>query len=270
MTGGERARAVLAGAAAGLAGGLFGVGGGIVLVPMLTGLFRLTQHQAHGTSLVIVGATALASLVVYGAHGNVAWSTAGTVGIVSVFTARYGARWASRTTPNALRRAFAIMVLAVALRLLWKSPSGSGPAVHGHGLEIGFNVLLGAAVGLLSGFMGVGGGLIAVPAFALVLGLPQPLAQGTSLGVILVTAPAGAIEHNRSGNVALRLAGWMSIGAVIGGPAASWMAQKLPREMLVRAFAVFLLLNAIHFWVRAGASGARPSNPGDPKDPAPS
>lgn len=261
MTGRERTRAVLAGAAAGIAGGLFGVGGGIVLVPMLTALFRQTQHQAHGTSLVVVGATALASLVVYGAHGNVAWGTAGTVGIVSMFTARYGARWASRTSPNALRRAFAVLVLAVAVRLFWKSPAASGSALHGLAPEIAFNVLLGAAIGLLSGFMGVGGGLIAVPAFALVLGLPQPLAQGTSLGVILVTAPAGAIEHNRNGNVTLRLAAWMSLGAAAGGPAASWLAQRLPREMLVRAFAVFLLANAFYFWFRAGARGSGPRKP---------
>ena len=95
MTGRERAVALLAGAAAGLAGGLFGVGGGIVLVPLLTGALRLTQHQAHGTSLAAIGATAVAALAVYGAHGQVAWGTAVLVGLASVATARLGARLAT-------------------------------------------------------------------------------------------------------------------------------------------------------------------------------
>ena len=98
MTGGERTRAVLAGLAAGVAGGLFGVGGGVVLIPMLTGFFRLTQHQAHGTSLAVIGATALASLAVYGAHHNVAWGTAAMVGVASMLTAEWN--------PTSLRDSF--------------------------------------------------------------------------------------------------------------------------------------------------------------------
>ena len=103
MTGGDRARVALAGFASGLAGGLFGVGGGLVLIPLLTGLFRLGQHAAHGTSLAAIGATALASVVVYAAFGHVAWGTGAIVGIASVLTARYGARWANRFSATGLK-----------------------------------------------------------------------------------------------------------------------------------------------------------------------
>ena len=250
----EIAVALLTGVAAGLAGGLFGVGGGIVLVPLLTGALRLTQHQAHGTSLAAIGATAVASLFVYGAHGHVAWGTAVLVGLASVLTARYGARLAARTSSRDLRRAFALLLVLVALRLLWRPPAGAGSPFHGPVAAVAFDLLLGAAVGLLAGFMGVGGGVIAVPAFALVLGMPQAMAQGTSLAVILVTAPAGAIEHHRHGNVCLRLVPWLAAGAIVGGPAAAWLAQWLPQAVLVRAFAVFLLANALHLWIRSGRS----------------
>ncbi len=248
----EQAVALLTGVAAGLAGGLFGVGGGIVLVPLLTGALRLTQHEAHGTSLAAIGATAIAALVVYGAHGQVAWGTAVLVALASVYTARYGARLAARTSSRDLRRAFALLLVLVALRLLWRPPAGAGAPFHGPAATVAFDLLLGAAVGLLAGFMGVGGGVIAVPAFTLMLGLPQAVAQGTSLAVILVTAPAGAIEHHRHGNVLLHLVPWLALGAVVGGPAAAGLVQWLSQPTLVRLFALFLLANAVHLWTRSG------------------
>jgi hypothetical protein len=262
----ENAAALLIGAVAGIAGGLFGVGGGIVLIPLLTLAFRLSQHEAHGTSLAAIGATAIASLFVYGAHSNVAWGTAALVGVASALTARYGARLAARMSSRDLKRAFAVFLLLVAARLLWKAPSSGGPPFHSLPVAIGFDLLLGAAVGVLAGLMGVGGGILAVPAFTLVLGMSQHAAQGTSLAVILVTAPAGAFEHHRHRNVVLRLVPWLALGAAAGGPAASWLAQRSPQLILARAFAVFLLANVVQLWVRAGAGGKAQRPPEDGQD----
>ena len=253
MSARHRLEGFAGGMLAGVAGGLFGVGGGVLLVPILTGRFRLTQHQAHGTSLAVIGLTALAGLVVYGAHANVAWGTAVVVGLGSLVTARYGARWANRISSFALRRAFAALLVVVALRLLFFDTPGGATAAFHHGWPgIGFDLLLGATIGLLSGFMGVGGGMLAVPAFTLVLGMVQQVAQGTSLAVILFTGPAGAIEHARHGNVVWPLVPMLALGAVAGAPLASWLALQLPHQALVRAFAVFLLANAVATWFRAG------------------
>jgi uncharacterized membrane protein YfcA len=257
---GQIALVLAAGFVAGLAGGLFGVGGGIVLVPILTGVFHLTQHQAHGTSLAAIGATAIASLFVYAAHGNVAWGTALGVALASVFTARWGARWAAQVSHRNLRRAFAALLAAVAIRLLWRAPAGHGVHFAGPALAVGFDLLLGAAAGVLSGFMGVGGGILAVPAFTLVLGMTQAMGQGTSLAVILVTAPAGAVEHHRHGNLVLRVVPGLAVGAALGGPLASTLAHHLPQAVLARAFAVFLLASAAQLWLRSGK--ARPSRDG--------
>ena len=101
--------AALAGFGAGLAGGLFGVGGGIVMVPVLTAFFGLTQHQAHGTSLAAVAATALAGIVVYGLAGHVAWLPAALMAVSGALTARLGA------PTNATR-------FADAVRLIQKVP----------------------------------------------------------------------------------------------------------------------------------------------------
>jgi hypothetical protein len=252
VTARERAQAGASGAAAGLFGGLFGVGGGIILVPLLSGLFGLTQHRAHGTSLAVIIATALAAAPVYALHGNVDWTTALLVAATSLIGAPLGARLAARLSSRALTRAFAVFLVLVAARLLLAPPhAASGHGLHGVARGA-LDLALGGAVGLLAGFMGVGGGILAVPAFTLLLGMPQQLAQGTSLVVILGAACAGTAENARRGNVAAGLVPWLAIGAVLGGPVASWWVQRLPQAALARAFALFLLANAVASWLRAG------------------
>jgi uncharacterized membrane protein YfcA len=269
MTGQRRLLSLTAGIGAGAAGGLFGVGGGLVLIPILTGLFRLSQHQAHGTSLAVIGATALVSVVVYGLHGNVAWGTAAMVALASIFTARIGARLTTRFSPHGLAKAFAVFLMLVAIRLLWKVPEPTAAVFHTGPAAIWFDLVLGAMVGIVAGFMGVGGGIIAVPVFTLGLGMTQQLAQGTSLAVILVAAPAGAIEHARHGNVIRGMVPLLAAGALVGGPVASWFVQGLPQALLARGFALFLMANAVNTWLRAdraarlGAPAASASSPRD-------
>ncbi len=247
----DRLAALLSGLAAGIAGGLLGVGGGIVLVPILTGRFRLSQHKAHGTSLAVIGATALASIVVYGAHASVDWRTALWVAVASVVTVRLGTAFARRLSNATLMRSFAVFLLLVAIRLLLKSPAAA-PSAHVAPGWIGLDLGIGSLVGLLAGVMGVGGGILAVPAFTVLLGMPQRIAQGTSLAVILATAPVGTFENSRHGQVAWALVPLLAIGAAIGGPLASWLAHLLPPILLTRLFAVLLGITSVLSWRRAG------------------
>src|SRR5215468_5988032 len=119
MTARDVFTALGAGVLAGFFGGLFGVGGGLVLVPLLTTRLRLTQHRAHGTSLAVILFTSLAAGIVYSIHGNVAWLTGILVAASSIFTAPLGARLAARLTNVGLKQAFAVFLLIVAVRLLW-------------------------------------------------------------------------------------------------------------------------------------------------------
>jgi len=250
---------LFAGLLAGVAGGLFGVGGGVLMVPILTGGFGLSQHRAHGTSLAVIGLSALAGLVVYAAASHVVWATAAVVALTSVLAAPLGARLATRTSPDALRKAFAMFMILVALRLLWKTPQPHVADFHHGLLGLAFDLGLGIVMGLLSGYLGVGGGLIAVPAFTLALGLTQQMAQGTSLAIILVTGPAGAIVHHRHGNVVWALVPLLAIGAAIGAPLASFLAQMLPHEALARVFALFLLFNGLYAWFRGRKKSVPPA-----------
>ncbi len=246
-------RALIGGLVAGFAGGLFGVGGGILLVPMLASVFGATPHQANGTSLATIAATALTGLAVYAWKGNVAWGTAALLALGSIPAARWGARLAARSSRRTLLRVFAAFLVLVAARLLWRAPE---PLAHTYPLAvtIAADVGLGVITGLLAGYLGVGGGIVMVPALVLLFGVPQPMAQGTSLAVILVTAPVGALEHARHGNVLGRLVPWLFAGAALGAPFASAIAQSLPHALLARGFAVFLLANALHTWRKAALS----------------
>jgi len=162
---------------------------------------------------------------------------------------------AARLSSASLRRAFAVLLMVVAARLLWQ-PASAAVALPGNaGLRIALELGIGAGVGLLAGFMGVGGGLIAVPAFVLLLGMPQRIAQGTSLAVILVTAPIGTWSNARRGQVLWRLLPPLALGAAAGGAAAAAVAHALPQQLLARLFAAFLVVVAIHSWRRAGAAG---------------
>lgn len=259
----DQAVGALGGLAAGMAGGLLGVGGGIILVPLLSGRFKLSQHAAHGTSLAVVGATALASLVIYGSHASVEWRAAAWVALASVFTVHVGVALASRLSSSHLKRAFAVLLAVVAVRLLWQPGTGTSLLPASPLAQVAVELAIGAGVGLLAGFMGVGGGLIAVPAFVLVLGMAQRVAQGTSLAVILVTAPIGTWSNARRGQVRWALLPSLAIGAAAGGALAATLAHRVPQQQLARLFAVFLALVAVHSWRRAGAQRQPAGGSGD-------
>lgn len=114
----SRLRAVVTGAIGGFASGLTGIGGGTVMVPLLTGMLHLQQHRAHATSLVIVIFAALAAVTQYIARGEVKWGLALALVVGGVVGAQFGARGAARLPERQLRLVFAVFLLAVGVRLL--------------------------------------------------------------------------------------------------------------------------------------------------------
>lgn len=108
---------------------------------------------------------------------------------------------------------------------------------------------IGIVAGILSGLVGIGGGVVIVPALVWILGFNQKLAQGTSLAVLL--PPSGALaflQYYRAGHVDLRMAALIFLGLLLGGWVGARWAQQLSDVALRRGFAVFLLLVAIHMW----------------------
>jgi uncharacterized membrane protein YfcA len=108
-------------------------------------------------------------------------------------------------------------------------------------LEIAALVGIGVVAGVLAGLLGIGGGLLMVPALVLVLGFDQHLAQGTSLLVVIPAAASGAWTHHRRGRWRLRDAAWIAVGGVLGAVLGSATALSIDEDQLQRLFALFLL-----------------------------
>lgn len=107
------------GLSAGIASGLFGVGGGIVMVPLLTMFAGLSQHHAHATSLAAIVPIAIVAALVFVGAGEIDYPIAGLLAAGSLVGAPLGARLMARTSEGVLTVAFAILMLAVASQLLW-------------------------------------------------------------------------------------------------------------------------------------------------------
>lgn len=107
-------------------------------------------------------------------------------------------------------------------------------------------VIIGLTAGILSGLVGVGGGIIVVPALVFFLGFTQPQAQGTSLGLLLL--PVGilaVLNYYKQGHIDIRVIGIMAIAFVVGGWLGSKWALSLPEDVVKKIFAVILFYSAI-------------------------
>ena len=117
------------------------------------------------------------------------------------------------------------------------------------GLELGIGeafalVAIGLGAGFMAGLLGVGGGILLVPAMVLIMGFEQHVAQGTSLVVVIPAALTGSITHYRRGRVNLRDVAALAVGGVLGAALGALLALALEGETLRRLFAGFLLLTA--------------------------
>ena len=235
------ARGLGLGLAAGLMSGLFGIGGGAVLVPGLVLVLGVSQHIAHATSLAAILLTAPAAAVAFAFDGSIAYAPAAAIAVGSITGAFLGAGLMHRLSDERLRQAFAVLVLIVALRLAFPTELGEGGAEAAiDWLRLGAFVALGLGTGVLSALMGVGGGIIMVPALVLLFSFSQHTAEGTSLLVIIPTALMGARRHARRGYTDWRLGLLVGLGGIVGGLGGAQLALALPAEWLSRLFALFL------------------------------
>ena len=119
---------------------------------------------------------------------------------------------------------------------------------------------IGLTAGLLAGLLGIGGGVLMVPAMVLLLGMDQHVAQGTSLLVIIPAAAFGSFTHHRHGRFAVRDAAAVAVGGVLGAGLGSITALSLDDELLQRLFAVLILVVAARL-LMTGRSAPTPPGP---------
>jgi len=232
---------LIIGLAGGFLGALIGLGGGVVMIPLMTMLLKLTQLKAHGTSLVAVVFTALAGAVTYYFHGAADWKVAALIAATAMITARFGALYANSLPEKKLKRAFGVMLICVALLLFIRGFLPRSTAQLGSAVYVIIFLGTGVVTGFVSGMMGGGGGVVMIPPMVLLAGMPQQLAQGTSLLAMMPVCLIGAFTHYRLGNVQLNVAAGISVGAIVGGYIGGTVANILPELHLKIIFSFVLI-----------------------------
>ncbi len=234
---------------AGFLSGLFGVGGGILIVPGLVLLLGMEQRLAHGTSLAAIVPIALAGVAGYAVDGAVDWTAGALVTVGAAGGALIGTTALRAISDNWLRAVFAAFLLLTAARLFFPVTvaMGRGPldpvAVAG---LVGVGVVSGAMAGLL----GVGGGIVIVPALVLGFSVPDAVAKGTSLLVIIPTGLVGTVGNIRATNVNLPLAavvGALGVASAFGGSQLSTVLAPRPSRVL---FALLLVGVAVQLLLK--------------------
>lgn len=243
--------AVATGAAGGVFSGLTGVGGGAIMVPLLTGVLKMGQHEAHAVSLFVILFAATAGAATYALGPGIDLGVSAALIPGALIGAYFGVRGAQRIPGLRLRQVFGVFLLFVAARFLLFTDLS--PLFDAAGFE---QAMLGSGIGLIGGFasgaLGIGGGAIFVPSLVLVLGLEQHEAQGVSLLVILFASTTGAWTHWRYGTVNPRTALPIAIAAAPAGIVGALIAAALGGSTLQRVFAVVVLGVGIQMIVSAG------------------
>jgi uncharacterized membrane protein YfcA len=244
------------GAFAGLMAGLLGVGGGLIIVPVLAGIFQHQQmsdavimHLAIGTSLATIVVTSISSVRAHHQRGAVLWPVVWRLTPGIVIGAWLGAAVADALPSAVLSKIFAVFVLVVAAQMAF----GAKPAPHRELPGAPGMLATGGVIGAVSAIVGIGGGSLTVP-FLTWCNTAMRQAVATSAACGLPIALAGTIGFIVTGLNAAELPAW-SLGYVYGpalvgvafasmlsAPLGAKLAHTLPAEVLKKVFAVFLML----------------------------
>ncbi len=236
---------VVVGLLAGFLSGMFGVGGGILMVPALVIMLAMGQRLAHGTSLAAIVPIALAGVLGYALEGEVDWAASlfliiGSAGL----GARIGTHLLHVLPQRALALVFAFVLLATAARMILDNSDATGRPDLTVGTALAL-VLVGVVAGTAAGLLGVGGGIIMVPAMVMFVGIPAAVAKGSSLAVIIPTAIVGTQRNRKKGNVDLRIALLVGLSGVVSSFLASKISVGLDEQLSNRLFAGLLTFVAL-------------------------
>jgi uncharacterized protein len=257
----------------GFIAGLIGIGGGVLIVPFLyffyahpewtSFVFPESLHVtvAHATSLLVIFPTAVRGTFSYSKHGMIAWELVVPVALAAVVGGFIGARIAIHTPAELLKSLFGVLLIASALQLAFRRAREPGGKLR---TNIFATTFTGLAVGMLSGMMGVGGGVLALPLLMNLLHVDLRRAAATSLAIVAAAAlssmttyvlsglnnpdlPAGSL-----GYVHVYAAIPILIGSVLAVPFGTRANQRLHLNVLKYVFAAFFFLMGLKFLIENG------------------
>lgn len=256
---------IVGGLVAGTLAGLLGIGGGVIMVPLLVSL-GFEPVVAVGTSTVAIIITAVAGTVQNARMGYWQLDKILSLGIPAAVTAPLGSYLAAQLPGKWLLIAFATMLLAniylMQLRSNLKEQPESNLNIPNYQenvqqkqpplfRQLGAVILIGTIAGLMAGLFGIGGGVIMVSLQVLLLGDKIKTAIQTSLGVIIITAVSATLGHAAQGNVAFKPGLILGLGGIVATQFSTRLLPRLPNQIVILLFNVFMLVMSGYIYYQA-------------------
>ncbi len=232
---------LLIGSAGGVLSGTFGIGGGIVMMPMIGRFLGYHHRRAVATSLAAIFPASVAGAIAYGSSGNVAWVEGIVLAAGGVLGSFAGTAVLHRISPRLARGLFVVALVAIAIVTIFTHPQ--------RGTELSLTLLtgtatlgVGVAMGFASGLLGIGGGVVAVPLMILILGASDVVAKGTSLLAIIPTALVGTVTNARKGAVKVTEGLTIGVAAFAASFPGALIAHRLSPAAATWAFVGLIAL----------------------------
>lgn len=263
---------VLIGLGVGILGSMMGIGGGVLIIPLLTGLFGLPIKTAIGASIISVIATSSAAGAVYVGKGLTNTRLAMVMEIATTLGAMAGGITAILLKPNLLFAIFGIVLLYVSYNMGRPQKQDTNPSPTGlmdesyidpqSGKPVQYGIQkLPAGLGIsflagnISGLLGIGGGVIKVPVMTLLMGMPMRAAVATSNFMIGITAATSAVIYYQNGYINPQIAVPTALGVLFGAQIGSRIAGRMRNQQLKQLFRWLLLFFSLQMFYRAITGG---------------
>jgi uncharacterized protein len=239
---------VLVGLVAGILSGLFGIGGGTAMTPGLTALGGVAPIVAVATPLPVILPTAAVGALTYHRAGEVDIRAAAWISLTGSGASAAGALLTEVVDARLLLVVTAALLAWQSLEIL-RGRSRTMTAEEGR-IPAWTLTLVGVAAGLLSGLLGIGGGLVIVPTLAGMLGMPLKRALGTSLVAVVVLVIPGTIVHAALGNIDWAVALFLVLGSVPGARLGATIALEARERTLRLMVGSFLAIVAVAYGIQ--------------------
>ncbi len=253
------------GLAAGFLAGFVGVGGGIIMVPVLLELFRnagvpeeAVVQAAMGTSLSVAVFSVGSSIFRHQRQRNISWQLVWWLAPGSMIGGWLAAYLASRLPGSWLQMVLTVLMVFAAVRMLISREMPNSPDHKAARWKVG---LTGLGVGLVAGLSGLAGGIVLVPALSLIIGLPGGLLAATSSGTIIFSALAAAVGYltlspptslgaGFFGYVCLPLVVPLAMGAIPAAQMGAFINRRIEGNLFQKLFGGLLLLVALRLLIQ--------------------
>ena len=246
--------AVIIGVITGGITSLIGASGVMIIVPILTMLFKVSVHTAIGTSLFVDVIASLTVAYSYYKNGNMELKSGIWIALTSIIGAQLGALFASKMGEGNLSSSFGVVLVIAGLSMVRKSYKEKDDSSETVNHFISFKkewqkilaaLFIGLGIGILSGIFGAGGGVMILLALIMLMSFPLHKAIGTSTLIMAITALSSTIGYAARGKIDFALGSFLAVGAVLGAILGSRYANKVNEKTLLKIVGICFMAMGI-------------------------